>query len=91
MLIFSTCTNASPAATKTGILKGPLKMKNVIKAIIVVSAFLGMTNVALASTPITLMAKESFLTGLLENGMYVLDIVLATVGIKQLAWLLSLI
>ena len=66
-------------------------MENVIKAIIVVSAFLGMTNVALASTPITLMAKESFLTGLLENGMYVLDIVLATVGIKQLAWLLSLI
>ena len=66
-------------------------MKNVIKAIIVVSAFLGMTNVALASTPINLMAKESFLTGLLENGMYVLDIVLATVGIKQLAWLLSLI
>jgi len=66
-------------------------MKNVIKAVAVVSGFIGMTNEALASTPINLIAKESFLTGLLESGMYVLDIVLATVGIKQLAWLLSLI
>jgi len=50
VLIFCTFTNASLAAIKTRILKGLLKMKNVIKAIIVVSAFLGMTNVALAQT-----------------------------------------
>ena len=50
VLIFCTCTNASPAATKTGILKGLIKMKNVIKAVIVVSAFIGMTNVALAQS-----------------------------------------